>query len=203
MQYLENAAQQLRTDNPQVASALYERLLDLVEPEQLHYQEKNAVGEYGILRLEMNDIDGSIMSWDRAKRMNLSRAAYDDASYCVCSQIAIKLEQGEVVAAERIFHEEMQDDYSVRCDAFSMIDYTIRGLRNRDGELLELGQKHFILSFFPPRIARIIWGFQVRTARAPGDSTLAGFDDDWLREISLIISDSIVTAFSFRSAIGE
>jgi hypothetical protein len=61
----------------------------------------------------------------------------------------------------------MQEDYFVKTEDFSMIDYIIRGVKNRDGDLLELGQKHFILQFLKPEITRIICGFKAPKSAPP------------------------------------
>jgi hypothetical protein len=61
----------------------------------------------------------------------------------------------------------MQEDYFVKTDDFSMIDYIIRGVRNRDGDVLELGQKHFVLPFLKPEISRIICSFKAPKSAPP------------------------------------
>jgi hypothetical protein len=78
----------------------------------------------------------------------------------VISVIAIHLFWGDVVAARELFAKEIQLDHSAKSDDCSVIDYVLRGVGNRDGDLLELGQKHFTLQLLKPVISRIICRFK-------------------------------------------
>lgn len=70
--------------------------------------------------------------------------------------VVIHLHRGDVVSAEKKFNEVIQHDFFVRTDDFTMLDYIIRGVKNEDESLLELGRKSVIIQFLPPIIARFI-----------------------------------------------
>lgn len=167
---MRDAAQKLRQSDPRVACELYNQLLEIVENEEIYHWEKESFVDYAILCLELEDYEACFVAWERAKKAFLFLKNFDAAAHCVCSAIAISLQRGDMVAAERLFNDEMQKDYFVQTDDFSMIDYVIRGVRNRDGDVLELGQKHFVLPFLKPEISRIICSFKApKAAPAEGD----------------------------------
>jgi tetratricopeptide (TPR) repeat protein len=157
---LKEAAQKLKAVDPQTSLFLYDQLLEVVETEGQYHWEKDSFVDYAILCFELQDWDKCFPAWERAKRAFHALKNEDGAAHCVTSAIAIHLSRGDVVAAELLFNAEMQEDYFVKTDDFSMIDYVIRGVKNRDGDILELGQKHFILSFLKPEISRIICSFK-------------------------------------------
>lgn len=157
---LKEAAQKVKASNPEAACTLYEEMLEVVENENQYHWEKDSFVDYAILRLQMKDYPKCIKAWDRAKKAFLVRNNTDAAAHCVVSEIAIQLQQGDIVAAERIFTEGMQEDYFTSTEDFSMIDMIIRGVKNQDGDLLEIGQRNFILQFLKPEIARIICAFK-------------------------------------------
>jgi tetratricopeptide (TPR) repeat protein len=178
---MRDAAQKLRQSDPQVACELYKQLLEVVENEEIYHWEKESFVDYAILCLELEDFEACFVAWERAKKAFLFLKNFDAAAHCVCSAIAINLQRGDIVGAERLFNDEMQEDY------FSMIDYVIRGVRNRDGDVLELGQKHFVLPFLKPEISRIICSFKAPKSappdadekrREPGPAPSGPGDDD-------------------------
>jgi tetratricopeptide (TPR) repeat protein len=164
---LKEAAQKLKASDPPTALLLYDALLEIVETEGQYHWEKDSFVDYAVLCLELQDWEKCFPAWERAKRAFQALKNDDGAAHCVTSAIAIHLQRGDVVAAEQLFTAEMQEDYFVKTDDFSMIDYVIRGVKNRDGDILELGQKHFILSFLKPEISRIICAFRAPKSAPP------------------------------------
>jgi tetratricopeptide (TPR) repeat protein len=164
---MRDAAQRLRESEPRVACELYSQLLEVVENEEMYHWEKESFIDYAMLCLELEDYDACFAAWGRAKKAFLFLKNPDAAAHCVCSAIAIHLQRGDVVAAEHLFGEEMQEDYFIQTDDISMIDYVVRGVKNHDGDILELGQKHFVLPFLKPEISRIICSFNAPRATPP------------------------------------
>ena len=157
---LKDAAQKVKATSPELACEIYEELLDVVETENQYHWEKESFVDYALLRLEMKDYDNCIKAWERARQAFLHLNQEDPAAHCVVSAIAIELQRGDIVAAENMYHKAMQEDYFTRTEDFSMIDMIVRGVKNHDGDLLEIGQKSFILGFLKPEIARIICSFK-------------------------------------------
>jgi tetratricopeptide (TPR) repeat protein len=171
---LKEAAQKMKATEPQIALELYDILLEIVETENSYHWEKDSFVDYAILCYELQDWEKCFPAWERAKRAFEALKNEDGMAHCVTSAIAIHLSRGDVVAAEDLFSKEMQLDYFVKAEDFSMIDYIIRGVRNRDGDLLELGQKHFILQFLKPEISRIICGFKAPKSAPPEEEKKKG-----------------------------
>lgn len=157
---LKDAALKIKTTHAEVACTLYEDLLEIVESEKQYHWEKDSFVDYAILRLKMKDENGSLKAWERAKTAFLVQDNGDNAAHCVVSAITIQLRRGEIVGAERMFNAAMQEDWFTKTDDFSMIDMMIRGVKNQDGDLIEIGQRNFILSFLKPEISRILMAFK-------------------------------------------
>jgi tetratricopeptide (TPR) repeat protein len=164
---MRDAAQKVRKSDARVACELYDRLLEVVENEEIYHWEKESFVDYAILCLELEDYEACFAAWQRAKKAFLFLKNTDAAAHCVCSEIAIHIQRGDMVAAERLFSDEMQEDYFIQTDVFSMIDYIVRGVTNNNGDVLELGQKHFVLPFLKPEISTIICSFKAPKAAPP------------------------------------
>lgn len=191
---LKEAAQKLKSTNPEAACGLYEEMLEVIENENQYHWEKDSFVDYALLRLQMKDYANSMKAWDRAKKAFLVRNNSDSAAHCVVSVIAIQLSLNDIVAAERILNEAMQEDYFTTTEDFSMIEMIVRGVKNRDGDLLELGQRNFILQYLKPEIARILCAFKAPKSvkeepakndaagneEKPQDDAADENEDDWL-----------------------
>ena len=164
---LKEAAQKVKAASPELACDIYEELLDIVEAENQYHWEKESFLDYALLRLEMKDYEGCLKAWERAEKAFLHLKNNDTAAHCVVSAIAVELVRGDIVAAENRFNKAMQDDYFTTTEDFSMIDMIVRGVKNHDGDLLEIGQKSFILEFLKPEIARIICSFKAPKSVKP------------------------------------
>jgi tetratricopeptide (TPR) repeat protein len=164
---MRDAAQKVRKSDARVACELYGHLLDVVENEEIYHWEKESFVDYAILCLELEDYEACFAAWERAKKAFLFLKNTDDAAHCVCSEIAIHIQRGDMVAAERLFSDEMQEDYFIQTGVFSMIDYIVRGVANNNGDVLELGQKHFVLPLLKPEISKIICSFKAPKAAPP------------------------------------
>ena len=108
----------------------------------------------------MKKYDECYKAWDRAKKAFLHLNNTDGASHCWLSAIVIALERNDIVKAKNLYDEAMQESYFVKTQDFNCADMIYRGVKNHDGDLLEIGQKNIILGFIKPEIARIIDSFK-------------------------------------------
>lgn len=157
---MKDMAVKLRSSDPQIAYELYDTLLEIIETSSNYHWEKDAFVDFAILAYEMQKFPETFQAWDRAKKAFLALKNNQGAAHCVASAIAIHLQRNDIVSAEKLFNEEMQNDWFIQSEDFSMIDYILRGVKNRDGELIELGQNSIILGYLKPEISRIIYGFK-------------------------------------------
>lgn len=153
-------AQKIRPTDPKVAYNLYDEALTLTEESNNYSWEKDTFLDFAVLALSMGKVPEVFQCWKRAEKAFMALNNTDAAAHCICSAIAIHLQRGDIVAAEKLFDEAMQQDYFVRTEDFSMIDMIIRGVKNNDGDIIELGQKNIIIQFLKPEIARIICSFK-------------------------------------------
>jgi len=157
---LREMAEKAKQTLPALAYTLYEHALDLVEQDNQYHWEKDSFIDFALLALEMDKYPEVYKAWDRAAKAFLVLKNYDSAAHCIVSQIVLHLKKGDIVAAERLFDDSMQNDFFIRTDDFSMIDMIIRGVKSHDGDLLEIGQKNVINQFLKPEISRIIFSFK-------------------------------------------
>ena len=157
---MKELAKKIKAADPECAYQIYNDLLTLVEDSENYHWEKETFIDFAILALEMGKIPEVFDCWNRAKKAFLFLKNYDAAAHCVVSSIAIHLKRGDVVAAQNTLDEAMQDDYFIRTEDFSMIDLIVRGVKNNDGDLIELGQKNVIIQFLKPEIAKILCSFK-------------------------------------------
>jgi drug/metabolite transporter superfamily protein YnfA len=73
-----------------IGFALYEELLDCIEREQCYSWDPGLFVEYALHLIEVGDVEKSISGWDRAKKSFLFARRSDEATHCVCAQIAIR-----------------------------------------------------------------------------------------------------------------
>lgn len=161
---LKDIAVRVKSIDPNVTYELYDQLLEVVENEKQYHWEKDTFVDFAMLCYDLKRYQDCFNAFDRAKKAFLALNNTDGAAHCVVSAIVINLQRGDVVAAEKIFNAEMQEDYFIRTDDFSMIDFVIRGVKNRDGDILELGKKNVIVQFLKPEIARMIYAFKAPKA---------------------------------------
>ena len=157
---IKDLAQKIRPSDPLLAYDLYDQALTLVENENQYHWEKDTFIDFSILCLEMDKFPETFQAWERAAKAFISLKNYDTAAHCIVSIIIIHLKRGDIVAAERIFEENIQHDYFIRTDDFTMIDFLIRGVKNHDGDLILLAQKNLIVQFLKPEIGRMIFEFK-------------------------------------------
>jgi tetratricopeptide (TPR) repeat protein len=174
LQCLKEAAEKMKATEPQISLRLYDVLLEILESQNCYHWAPDSFVDYAILCYEIQDWEKCFPAWERAKRAFEARKYENGMVQCVTSAIAIHLSRGDVVAAKELFEMEMQEDYFRKSDYFEMIDYIVRGVRNRDGDLLELGQKHFTLQFLKPEISRIICGFKAPKRVTPNEEEKKG-----------------------------
>lgn len=157
---MKDMAIKLRSVEPQISYDLYDTLLEIIETSSNYHWEKDAFVDFALLAFEMGKFPETFQAWERAKKAFLALKNEQGAAHCVASAIAIHLQRNDIVSAEKLFNEEMQNEWFIKSEDFSMSDYIIRGVKNRDGELIELGQRNIILGYLKPEISRIIYGFK-------------------------------------------
>lgn len=153
-------AQKLREVKPEVSYQLYDNLLEIIETEEKYHWEKDSFVDFALLCYDMKKYDECYKAWDRAKKAFLHLNNTDGASHCWLSAIVISLERNDIVKAKNLYDEAMQESYFVKTQDFNCADMIYRGVKNHDGDLLEIGQKNIILGFIKPEIARIIDSFK-------------------------------------------
>ena len=156
---MKDFAIKLHDKYPKASFELYDSLLEVVETEEKYHWEKDSFVDFAILCYEMKNYEECFKAWDRAKKAFLKLNNTDAAAHCLLSKIAIHLERNDIVAAQKAYTEAMQEDYFVKTQDFNCIDMIFRGVKNHDGDLLEIGQKNVVLQFIKPEIARIICSF--------------------------------------------
>ncbi|OHT09978.1 hypothetical protein TRFO_20967 [Tritrichomonas foetus] len=156
---MKDFAQKLRESHPEASYTLYDHLLEIIENDGKYHWEKDSFVDLAILCLENKRYEECFKAWERAKKAFLALKNTDGASHCILSVIAIHLQRNDIVAAKKALDEAMQEDYFTRSQDFNCIDMIYRGVKNLDGDLLEVGQKNIILGFIKPEIARIIMSF--------------------------------------------
>jgi hypothetical protein len=70
--------------------------------------------------------------------------------------IALRWKQGEPAAADELFRAETRERYFVYSQAFFMLDVLIRGLKNHDEGLIQIGRTHWILVFMRPELSDLV-----------------------------------------------
>ncbi|KAH0786535.1 gamma-soluble NSF attachment protein [Histomonas meleagridis] len=163
---MKEMAQRLKQTDPEVAYVLYDTLLDVIENTEKYHWEKDSFVDFAILANDMEKYPETFQVWDRAKKAFLFLKNYDNAAHCVVSAIVIHLKRNDIVAAENLFNEALQQDWFTKTEDFSMIDMLLRGVKNRDGDLIAIAQKNVILSFLKPEISRIIYSFKAPSKAA-------------------------------------
>ncbi|EAY19668.1 hypothetical protein TVAG_432640 [Trichomonas vaginalis G3] len=153
-------ASRMRPIDKEISYQLYNSALDLVEDDEQYTWEKETFLDCACLALEMKKYPDVFKAWARAEKAFLFLKNTDAAAHCISAIIAIHLQRGDIVAAQNVFEEAMQKEYYVHTEDFSMIDFILRGVKNQDGDLIEAGQKNFIIQMLKPEIGRIIMGFK-------------------------------------------
>lgn len=153
-------AQKLRDVKPEVSYQLYDNLLEVIETEEKYHWEKDSFVDFALLCYDMKKYEECYKAWDRAKKAFLHLNNTDGASHCWLSAIVIALERNDIVKAKNLYDAAMQESYFVKTQDFNCADMIYRGVKNHDGDLLEIGQKNIILGFIKPEIARIIDSFK-------------------------------------------
>lgn len=153
-------AQKLRDVDPETSYQLYDNLLDIIETEEKYHWEKDSFVDFALLCFDMKKYEECYKAWDRAKKAFVHLNNTDGASHCLLSSIVIALERNDIVKAKELYDAAIQEDYFVKTQDYNCIDMIYRGVKNHDGDLLEIGQKNIIIGFIKPEIARIIDSFK-------------------------------------------
>lgn len=164
-------ADKMRQVDKEIAYKLYDEALTLVEEENQYTWEKETFLDFACLALDLEKYDNQevFKAWERAEKAFLALNNSDAAAHCVVAIIAIHLKRGDIVAAGNAFDAAMQKEYFIHTEDFSMIDQVYRGVKNHDGDVLELGQRNFIVQMLKPQIGRIIMGF--KAPKSAGDAS--------------------------------
>lgn len=156
---LSDFAEKIFPQNPDYGLELYDECLTLVEDNNQYHWQKEVFIDVAILYIG-KDYQKCLQAWDRAIKAFQSLKSNESANHCFLSKISCQVKEGDIVAAERTISDAIQLDSFNRSDDYSVADFLVRGVKNNDGDLIELAQKNVLLQFLKPQIARIILSFK-------------------------------------------
>lgn len=181
---MKDLAQKLRDVDPQISFQLYDNLLEIIETSEKYHWDKDSFVDFALLCYDMKNYEECFKAWDRAKQAFLHLKNENSASQCVLSAVAIALERNDIVMAKNLIDAAMQEPYFLKSESFNCIDMIYRGIKNHDGDLLEIGQRNVILGYVKPEIARIICSFKAPKSEPEPPKQGAGGAPAFQRESS-------------------
>jgi molecular chaperone DnaK len=110
------------------ACGLYDVLLGAMEANR-SYPDTDLFIEFSRLQFTRGEFDKSVAGLARAKAAYLCRGDPERASWCACAQVAVRLHQRDLAAAEGLLANERQQPWFSAGDAASAIDSLIQGVK--------------------------------------------------------------------------
>jgi hypothetical protein len=133
--------------SPDAACELYDEYLDSVGTQDCGGSDAGMDADFAWALFDRGEIEKS-----RAAKGFRCGWGFHEAWCCVCGEIAISLQRGDLDTAEQDFRAALREPYFDERGVSVMIDGILRGLRGYDAPLLESGQSDWVIECLRPKL---------------------------------------------------